>query len=119
MTRRPLSCQMTRRPQSCQMTRRPLLRLVTRRPLLRLVARCPLLRLPDVPPSGPRMPSLMRLRPVPSLMCLCPVPSLMYQSLIFRQLPDPGGGTFCPFRTVWSVLRPLLEGGYCQEWTRQ
>ncbi|CAI9608895.1 unnamed protein product, partial [Staurois parvus] len=32
-------------------------------------------------------------------------------SWIFSQLPDPGGGTFCPLRTVWSVLRPLLEGG--------
>ncbi|CAI9600229.1 unnamed protein product, partial [Staurois parvus] len=41
-------------------------------------------------------------------------------SWIFSQLPDPGGGTFCPLRTVWSVLRPLLEGGYwyCQEWTQ-
>ncbi|CAI9595063.1 unnamed protein product [Staurois parvus] len=32
-------------------------------------------------------------------------------SWIFSQLPDTGGGTFCPLRTVWSVLRPLLEGG--------
>ncbi|CAI9539750.1 unnamed protein product [Staurois parvus] len=40
-------------------------------------------------------------------------------SRIFSQLPDPGGGTFCPLRTVWSVLRPLLEGGgYSQEWTQ-
>ncbi|CAI9621359.1 unnamed protein product, partial [Staurois parvus] len=57
------------------------------------------------------VPSPMCLCPVPSPMCLCPVPSPMCQSLISRQLPDPGGGTLCPARTVWSVLRPLLEGG--------
>ncbi|CAI9581867.1 unnamed protein product [Staurois parvus] len=40
-----------------------------------------------------------------------PSQSLDSGSGMSSQLPDPGGGTFGPLRTVWSVLRPLLEGG--------
>ncbi|CAI9602316.1 unnamed protein product, partial [Staurois parvus] len=88
-----------------------LLRLVARCLLLRLVIRCLLFRLVIRPMCLCPESSPMCLCPVSSPMCLCPESCPMCQSLISRQLPDPGGGTFCPARTVWSVLRPLLEGG--------